>query len=341
MNNSQANPKVSIVIPVYNVAPYIWDCMQSVMRQTYNCSMECLIVDDCGTDDSITIIERTIAAYTGPISFKIIHHEQNKGLSAARNTGTLCAKGDYIYYLDSDDIITNDCIEKLMKVVSLDSAVEMVQGNAKSNINRHFDSLNKKYSIQHATTNKEIRECFYKYHQLPSYAWNKLIKRSFLLQNQLLFKDGLLWEDKHWLFFLLKKLCNVYFISDTTYLYRIRNNSIVTSTSKETFAKHRAIFYYDVLTNLTPLDEKSEMKCILMEFAHFYSQLNDKLQEYQEIFSLFLEKSKTHSANGIKIKLEIFHILGEIKGGWLIIEILRRLQFPELVLLDARKFINK
>lgn len=69
------------------------------MRQKYQGAMECLIVDDCGTDDSIAIAERTIASYEGPIVFQILHHERNRGLSAARNTGTLAAKGDYLYYL--------------------------------------------------------------------------------------------------------------------------------------------------------------------------------------------------------------------------------------------------
>lgn len=98
--------KLSIVIPVFNVAPYIADCLRSVMRQTYTGSMECLIVDDCGTDDSIAIAKQMIADYKGPIRFQILHHEWNRGLSAARNTGTEAATGEYLYYLDSDDEIT-------------------------------------------------------------------------------------------------------------------------------------------------------------------------------------------------------------------------------------------
>ena len=86
---------VSIIVPVYNVAHYIEDCLRSVMRQTYKGSMECLVVDDCGTDDSMSIVERMIAEYDGPIQFKILRHEHNRGLSAARNTGTMQATGDY------------------------------------------------------------------------------------------------------------------------------------------------------------------------------------------------------------------------------------------------------
>ena len=71
---------VSIIIPIYNVALYIEDCLKSVMRQTYQGEMECLLVDDCGTDDSMAIAERMVGEYEGPIRFKVIRHERNRGL---------------------------------------------------------------------------------------------------------------------------------------------------------------------------------------------------------------------------------------------------------------------
>ena len=77
--------KVSVIIPVYNVSNYIADCLRSVMNQTYN-NIECILVDDASTDDSIAKCERMIAAYQGPIEFTVIHHETSQGPSAARNT---------------------------------------------------------------------------------------------------------------------------------------------------------------------------------------------------------------------------------------------------------------
>ena len=128
---------VSIIIPVYNVAPYIEACLKSVMRQTYSGSMECLVVDDCGTDESIAIAERMIAEYDGSILFQILHHEHNRGLSAARNTGTLQATGDYLYYLDSDDEITDECIELLMQKMLKNPDLEMVQGNVLTHLTQN------------------------------------------------------------------------------------------------------------------------------------------------------------------------------------------------------------
>ncbi len=73
-------PSVSIIVPVYNVAPYVEDSIRSVMRQTYDGKMECIVVDDCGTDDSMSIEEKVIEDYNGPITFKILRHTHNRGL---------------------------------------------------------------------------------------------------------------------------------------------------------------------------------------------------------------------------------------------------------------------
>ena len=78
--------KISIIVPVYNVEQYIKECFDSIAAQTYKGDIECIFVDDCGQDKSVEILEKMIADYQGGISFSIIHHEHNKGLSGARNT---------------------------------------------------------------------------------------------------------------------------------------------------------------------------------------------------------------------------------------------------------------
>lgn len=304
---------VSIIIPIYNVAPYIEECLQSVIRQTYKGAIECLIIDDCGTDESISITERIIGDYDGPIQFSIIHHEYNKGLSAARNTGTMHAKGDYLYYLDSDDKISDDCIEKLMAVAIEDSTIEMVQGNARLNIEIQPDPLLKQFFIDEAKSNEEVRACFYHRNLIPVTAWNKLIKRSFLIQNHLLFKEGLLWEDSHWLFFLLKHVTRVHFVSNVTYLHKRRAGSIVTDTDNRTYAKHRAIFFLDVLTNLTNCDEWTEMRYIFEQFAPLYKQFVRELPEYKDVFKLFWKKAKEYRHRKLIKRLAVCYILGKVK----------------------------
>lgn len=106
------NVDVSVIIPVYNVAPYVEQCLVSVLNQTYD-NIEIIVVDDCGTDDSMDIVERINEEYKGNKIIRIIHHEHNRGLSAARNTGVKYSCGTYISFIDSDDFVSPDMIEFL------------------------------------------------------------------------------------------------------------------------------------------------------------------------------------------------------------------------------------
>ena len=93
-------PRVSIIIPVYNVEPYIEECLHSVYEQTTDTEIECLIVDDKGNDNSIHIAETFVATHNdkAKTKFKIIYRDTSGGLSAARNTGIKAATGEYLYF---------------------------------------------------------------------------------------------------------------------------------------------------------------------------------------------------------------------------------------------------
>jgi glycosyltransferase involved in cell wall biosynthesis len=74
--------KVSIIIPIYNASKYLVRCLDSVVAQTF-CELECILVDDCGKDDSVAIAEKYIQEYNGPICFHLLHHDSNKGAATA------------------------------------------------------------------------------------------------------------------------------------------------------------------------------------------------------------------------------------------------------------------
>lgn len=107
---------VSIIIPVYHVEEYIEECIQSAILQTYP-HIEIILVDDCGTDTSIAKAEKLLQASNR--QWQTVRHQHNRGLSAARNTGVKIATGDYIYFLDSDDYIAPDCIQRLVDTIHL------------------------------------------------------------------------------------------------------------------------------------------------------------------------------------------------------------------------------
>ena len=119
--------KVSIIIPIFKVEKYIKRCLESVVSQDYS-DIECILVNDCSPDDSFSIAKDFVDNYTGHISFSLVSHNINKGLSEARNTGINQSKGDYIYFLDSDDAIPNDAISNLVQAATHHGYPEIVYG---------------------------------------------------------------------------------------------------------------------------------------------------------------------------------------------------------------------
>ena len=183
--------KVSIVIPVYNVEAYIKVSLLSALNQTLD-SIEYIIIDDCGADRSIDIVKEIIFEHPRNKDIFIYRHSQNMGLSVARNTGVKMARGKYIFFMDSDDEITEDCIElhyNLIKSSRADYTVANVSLlGAKSN---HIKSISDR--INHQTPIES-----YLKREYSVSAWNKLYNVGFLKNNNLVFKENLLHEDILW-----------------------------------------------------------------------------------------------------------------------------------------------
>lgn len=218
-------PIVSIVIPVYNVEPYITDCLQSVMYQTYTGPLECILVDDCGTDKSIEVAEKLIAEYDGPIEFKVLHHEHNRGLSAARNTGMDLAKGDYVYFLDSDDWISDDCIEKLARPLQ-NEVFDIIVGD--------YVTVGKlpyqlELSLPEGSYHEKGISTTFCNHGVYVMAVNKLYSKEFMNKNRLSFEEGKVHEDEILAFEISCIEKSFYVVKSVSYYYRIRKNSITTN----------------------------------------------------------------------------------------------------------------
>lgn len=242
--------KVSIIIPVYNVEAYIEDCIASVMAQDYE-QLEVLIVDDCTPDRSIEIVKKMISNYKGPHIYKIIRHTRNGGLSTARNSGIHEATGEFIYFLDSDDFIVEKAISNLIELYSQTQA-NIVIGNRKtvdhqtkeivckpflfSQSNYFFSSLDDMYAC------REFIEM-----DLNGIAWNKLVQKDFLLKNHLFFNEGIIFEDDIWSYKVYCCKPTIAVSSTTTYVYRMRPSSIMTSFTEYHF--YSSIICADIAIN--------------------------------------------------------------------------------------------
>lgn len=219
------SPKVSIIVPVYNVSQYIVKCLDSIFRQTYH-NFELILVDDCGTDDSMTVVYDCLARHTF-IDTHIISHNKNSGLSAARNSGIAKASGEYVYFLDSDDYIAFDCIEALVKPLQ-NKKYDVVIGNYQSSDSEWSDlRLSDGELSDHEVLESYANGLWY------VMAWNKLCRRDFLINNDLFFEEGYLHEDVIWSFKLACKADSMYVVNKKTYNYLVRSSSIMTSMSIE------------------------------------------------------------------------------------------------------------
>lgn len=329
---------VSLIIPVYQVEPYIEDCLRSVMRQTYKGEMECLLIDDCGKDNSIAIAEKMIREYNegrskkeegrskkddnldenegrktkddgGRIRFRVIRHERNRGLAAARNTGIQHATGEYLFFLDSDDWIADECIAILMERAVADPAIELVQGNTATYPYKEHDSRTKSFSLTQAINNDEVRSSLFKLDELPAFSWNKLVKKSFVLEHQLWFKEGVLYEDNLWQFHLIKHLKNVCFVQDITYIYRVRSNSIMTGTDKNTKAENLGIVYHEILNDLTKGYEKEEYCYYAKGLAKIYFRYAHASSILKDDFRICWERRKELGTTNDRAWLAVSYIL--------------------------------
>lgn len=223
--------KSSIIIPVYNVERFISECLDSVIRQTGPENLECILVDDCGTDGSMAIAEKLILEYKGPISFLILRHRCNRGLSAARNTGMRAAKGDYIYFLDSDDILAPDAM-KAMAAPLKKRDYDMVAGEY-TVIEGEDVFMHLSMPEGECVGREKIIEAKRRNRWYPM-AWGKLYRRAFLEENGLEFREGILHEDE---LFSVEAAClmqSSYFLpSCSSYVYRQRPGSIMTASQYE------------------------------------------------------------------------------------------------------------
>ena len=347
---------VSIIIPVYQVELYIEDCLKSVVSQSYQGEMECLLIDDCGTDNSIGIAERIIKEYydnldlddnldfngkTKGIRFQILHHEHNRGLSAARNTGLEAAQGDYIFFLDSDDTITKNCIELLMERVTKNPQVEMVQGNVETYPFKNLENMTFKVRMQEAFTNDDVRNCFFKYEQLNTTAWNKLINRLFLIKNDIWFDEGILYEDMPWVFKLLKHLDRVCFVPEITYRYNRREDSIVTGTVKKEKAESFIWTYRKIFSDLTPDHEREEITYYGKKFSYFCARFSREVPEFLNDIKEWQQRAKVYGSWNLRMRLSMGKMLSGTQYGWLLLSLLYRLEHPRVIPSDVQRIWNK
>ncbi|WP_303066795.1 glycosyltransferase family 2 protein [Alistipes indistinctus] len=215
--------EVTVAIPVYNVHSYIERSLLSVLNQTFE-SIEILIIDDKGGDDSMKIVRQIARTHRRGADVRIIDHKVNRGTGATRNTAIEQAQGKYLYYMDGDDEVTPDCIETLYHQIK-GTAADFCMASFVSVYN---DRIRAEYVFPdiHLTGSCAIWE--YQHvasRPIPVYVWNRLYRVSWLRAHSISCIPHHVNEDD---WFSLQVLCssaNCILCSQKTYRYRIHDSS--------------------------------------------------------------------------------------------------------------------
>lgn len=233
--------KVSVVIPVYNVLPYLERCVRSVLNQTYK-DLEIILIDDGSTDGSGDLCD-TLTGYDRRIR---VVHQNNMGLSAARNTGIHHASGDYVIFLDSDDEwLIHDGLElmlpkgeNLIDLILFKSVGIWKDGRRVAMKDYDIDYLSRQTDSQSifshlvVTQRFEVSACFL------------LVRKQLLIEHEILFPIGLTSEDVYWSFHLWQHVHTISFHNLNFYGYYHRKDSISKTVNVLVYNSYDKIFSY-------------------------------------------------------------------------------------------------
>ncbi len=232
--------KVSIIVPVYNSEKFLDKCLNSLMAQTLK-EIEIICVNDGSTDNSLKILQN----YAQKDERVKIISQENKGLSAARNTALKTAIGKYIGFLDSDDFFASDFLEKLYFSAEKENADVAV-----SNIIRINKEKKENMLIYDKEKIAEKTDDIFKLLTIPKncYVCNRIYRRDFILNNCLYFKEGVVFEDIIWSTVMASKAKKAVSVIGANYYYVYNENSIVATTEKDPKKQtdlHDAFLFYN------------------------------------------------------------------------------------------------
>lgn len=260
--------KVSVIVPVYNMERYLKRCLDSLVCQSLK-EIEIIVVNDGSQDHSQDIIDSYVSKYSQIISLK----KENGGLSDARNYALPYAKGEYIAYLDSDDYVDYDFLEKMYEATQYGQKKVVVCGYLQEWPDRCEHVIEKNYSsIYEYIARGEV------------VAWNKIYKRSWLNELNILFPKGLLYEDVEYFLKVMANIQDIYeiaFVEECLIHYIQRDDSITYTQTKRVDNIHdvvdHVIDYYQRFS--IAYYQAMEYKMTKGFFGHFlmkYKHIGDK-----------------------------------------------------------------
>lgn len=244
-------PKFSIIMPAYNVADYIGNSIISVQDQTFK-DYELIVVEDCSTDNGKTL--NTIKKFN---SIKLVQNKINLGLGGARNEGIKVAQGEYIIFLDSDDILYNNQVLANINNIIANRKIDIVYMGFKFVGNRDITIIPNEENCK-----KEYKLGKDKY----TNAWSKCLRREFILENDIWFPTNVIYEDVPFVFRVISLAKSYEIAPFITHVYTSgRSNS---NASKNQFKQGRdTVTCIENLSNLVDKIDPKDIDLLKMRIA--------------------------------------------------------------------------
>ena len=233
-------PKLSIIIPVYNVEKYLPKCLGSILEQPFK-DLEVICVNDGSTDGSLDVLQK-IKKNDDRV---VIIDKKNEGSGIARNIGLSTAQGEYVYFIDSDDWLEDDVLAKIIaKADELQTDILVFGGlsyyNGKGQNGAYSkNKLPKKY-FGKVVSAKDIKKDIFKF---PSTAWTKLYRRDFLIKNNIKFQNIRAGQDQLPFFHSMIMAERIAILPENIYCYQKNREGSVTSVKKKKSFSPIYVFY--------------------------------------------------------------------------------------------------
>lgn len=262
-------PKVSIIVPVYNTEKYLRTCLDSIMAQTFT-DFEAILVDDGSTDSSGIICDE----YATKDNRFVVVHKQNEGVAKARITAFEHSKGDLITFIDADDYVSSDYLEKLSRPIA-ENGADMVSCNYNNVVNGKCipdrDRASGEYSgdkLQDFISNHFFYDKDLRSFSMNWLLWTKMIKREFVEPALLCGKGLWFGEDQVAVFYILYHIKRLYLIPDRLYYYMHYEGQATSIYKKDLWAN-----ICDMLEKYMAIDVKGIEKDGLRRRTWFYINL--------------------------------------------------------------------
>ena len=241
--------EVTIGIPLYKSKDYIRQTMLSALNQSYE-QLEILVVDDCGNDGSLAIVEDLQEHHPRGKDIHILHNDGNKGVGPSRNRLIEEAQGRYLYFLDSDDVIEPNTIELLLTTIKKHHAEVVYASYEKvDQVNNAEPSLLFQYTKQVFRHEYELATyAFRNYGKFQTSVCNCLIDLTFLRESKLRFIDAMFWEDMAFTYELVTRVRRAVLLPDVTYHYLCRPYSLSNYQDRE------QLNHEEILKNVSTID---------------------------------------------------------------------------------------